>query len=230
MEHLHSGHRERVRQRIREHGLDSLQDHEVLEWILFHTIPREDVNALAHRLIYHFGSFHGVLEASFDELMFVDGIGKNTATFLSEFVSVTKRYRLSKEKQNLRKLRDLKDIVAYLRVLFATNPQESLHALFLDKEMHLIRHAVIAGGEFYQVKVDLRLLARETLNTNASYVVLAHNHPSEFVFPSAQDVTQTAEVATTLERIQVNLLDHVIVGKDEVFSMKESGEYSYLFF
>ncbi len=230
MEHLHSGHRERVRQRIREQGVESLQDHEVLEWLLFHTIPREDVNALAHRLIYHFGSFHGVLEASYEELITVDGVGKTTATFLSGFLGIGKRYHLSKEKQNTRRLRDLNDIVAYLRVLFATNPQESLHALFLDENMNLIRHAVIAGGEFFQVKVDLRLLAREALNTNASAVVLAHNHPSEFVFPSAQDVTQTAEVATTLDGIQVKLLDHVIVGTNDVFSMKQSNEYSYLFF
>ncbi len=230
MEHLHSGHRSRIRDRIQKNGVESLQDHEVLEWLLFHTIPREDVNALAHRLIFKFGSFHGVLEASMEELLSVEGVGEITATFLSGLVGVDKRYHLSKEKQNLRKLRDLKDIVAYLRVLFATHPLESLHALFLDEDMHLIRHAEIAGGAFYQVNVDVRLLAKESLNTNAAFVVLAHNHPSEFLYPSAQDVNQTAEVASTLGRIQVKLLDHVIVGTNDVFSMKQSGEYSYLFY
>lgn len=230
MEHLHSGHRGRIRERIRKNGVDSLQDHELLEWLLFHTIPREDVNALAHRLIHQFGSFHGVLEASFQELCSVEGVGEITATFLSECLGVWKRYQTSKEKQKVRRLRNFEDIVAYLRVVFLANPQESLHALFLDENMTLIRDEIIAGGAFYQVDVDFRRLAKESINTNAAYVVLAHNHPSEFLFPSAQDVHQTAEVASVLHRIQVKLFDHIIVGKDDVFSMKNSDEYSYLFY
>ncbi len=230
MEHLHNGHRSRIRERIQAHGLEGLQDHEVLEWLLFHTIPREDVNALAHRLIHKFGSFHGVLEASYEELLSVEGVGGITATFLSEFLNVGKRYQYSKQNQKVRKLRDLNDIVAYLRVVFLTSPQESLHALFLDENMNLIRDEIIAGGAFYQVNVDYRRLAKESLYTNATFVVLAHNHPSEFVFPSAQDINQTAEVASTLSRIRVKLLDHVIVGNDDVFSMKNSKEYSYLFY
>ena len=230
MKHLHSGHRERIRKRIKEFSLDSLQDHEVLEWLLFHTLPREDVNALAHRLIHHFGSFYGVLEATYEDLLAVDGVGEITAVFLSNLLAVEGRYHQSKQKQNVRKFRDLEDIHSYLKVAFVSMPREELHALFLDKDMHLIRDVAIANGTYAQVEVDLRLLTTHCLNTKAVSVVLAHNHPSDFLLPSSQDVHQTTEVAQLLNRLKVNLLDHVIVGSNDTFSMKSSREYSYLFY
>ncbi len=230
MKHLHDGHRERIRKRIQQNGVDSLMDHEVLEWLLFHTIPREDVNALAHRLIHEFGSFHDVLEADYNSLLAVEGVGEVTATFLSGLLGVEKRYHTSKEKQNVRKFRDLKDVLSYLRVTFITENKETLHALLLNKDMHLIRDEVLAQGAMCQVDLDLRTLTAHCLNTKATYLVLAHNHPSGFALPSSQDLHQTAEIVTVLQRLDVKLLDHIIITGNDVYSMRDSTEYSYMFF
>ncbi len=230
MNSLHDGHRERMRERIEKSGLDSLQDHEVLEWLLFYTIPRGDVNALAHRLIKEFGSFHDVLDADFQSLLGVPGVGEKTALFLGNLSKINNRYIRSKQNQNVRKFRNLQDVANYVRVAFVNEQEERMHALVLNSEMHLIRDEVVSHGLFSQVPLDLRRLAVCCLNTKATSVVLAHNHPSNILFPSTADIQQTQSVATMLKQLQVSLLDHFIVGTDGVYSLRDSKDTSYLFF
>ena len=74
-ENLHANHRARMQERVDRDGLDSLAEHEALEYLLFLSIPRADTNELAHRLINHFGDFCKVMEAEPDELMQVEGVG-----------------------------------------------------------------------------------------------------------------------------------------------------------
>ena len=88
---VHAGHRSRVRQRFLEFGGEQLQDHQLLELILFYAIPQRDVNPLAHELIGRFGSLQGVLEASREELKETVGITDNTVALLKLFPEVTRR-------------------------------------------------------------------------------------------------------------------------------------------
>ena len=79
---VHDGHRQRIRARFLEHGLDNFEDHEALELLLSYTQPRKDVNPLAHRLIEHFGSFDAVFDAPIEELVKIDGIGESAAAMI----------------------------------------------------------------------------------------------------------------------------------------------------
>ena len=76
---VHEGHRARKKEQFRAHGLDAFADHEALELMLFYAIPQRNVNPLAHALLERFGSFHGVLEASEEELCRVEGVGEYAA-------------------------------------------------------------------------------------------------------------------------------------------------------
>ena len=72
MENIHEGHREKLRNRfINEKGFEHFEDHQILEFLLFYTFPQKDTNPLAHRLLEHFGSLKGVLEARPEQLMAV---------------------------------------------------------------------------------------------------------------------------------------------------------------
>ena len=84
----HSGHRKRMRERFLRDGIDSLQDHEVLELLLFYAIPRQDTNELAHRLLTKFRTLSGVFDAPIEELKRVEGIGGTTAVFLKTYPEV----------------------------------------------------------------------------------------------------------------------------------------------
>ena len=90
---MHDGHRKRLRAEIRENGISgAMPDHKVLEFLLFYAIPRKDTNELAHLLLNRFGSLKGVLNASYEELLTVDGINESSATFLSVLVPIFQRY------------------------------------------------------------------------------------------------------------------------------------------
>ena len=95
---VHDGHRERLKARYLEHGLDNFNDINVLELLLFYAIPRADTNLIAHELLNRFGSLSGVLEASIQELQNVSGIGENSALLLSLIPQVSRRYMIDKTK------------------------------------------------------------------------------------------------------------------------------------
>ena len=102
---LHAGHRARVRQRFLTGGLDSFQDHEVLEFLLFYAVPRRDVNEMAHMLMERFGSLTGVLDASEEDLCTVPGVGPHIAHFLTlipEVMTQMSRHTFSEEAPILR--------------------------------------------------------------------------------------------------------------------------------
>ena len=84
---VHDGHRQRMKKRFLEHGLDNFDDVNVLELLLFYAQPRQDTNAMAHALLDRFGSLSAVLEASPSELQTVSGIGGNAAALLRAGIS-----------------------------------------------------------------------------------------------------------------------------------------------
>ncbi len=228
---LHDGHRERMRQRLLKNGMNSFADHEVLEWLLFHSIPRGDTNPIAHVLINTFGSLAGVLEASYDELMKVEGVGQTTALFLSNYRSVYQRYLFDRQGNQKRTFHDLETIAEYVTVTFMNYQVEVLHAIFLTSTFQLIRNEMISSGTPTSVRMDMRKFIELCLSTKATFVVLAHNHPSGLLLPSAQDVQTTIAAAEQLHRLDVHLMDHLIIGveKREFVSMASSPEHSYIF-
>ncbi len=226
---MHDGHRDRMRQRLKAGGLQGFQDHEILEWMLFCTIPRGDVNPLAHQLIQKFGSLSGVLEASVDSLMTVKGVGESTALFLANYLSVYERYLHDSRKKRNNHFTCLDDIAEYFRVSFIHSTNEELHALLLGPNLHVIREEVLAVGSLRSVNADVRRLAEAGLNAKATYVVLAHNHPSGILLPSERDVSVTIQIAELLKTLEIRLLDHLIIGKEDYLSMARSKETSYIF-
>ncbi len=99
---IHSGHRSRLKEITAKTGLENMPEHQVLEFLLTFVIPRKDTNPIAHNLIKSFGSLSGVLEASSNDLVKVDGIGKKTADFLSCLPEIFSCYRISKGKEKPR--------------------------------------------------------------------------------------------------------------------------------
>ena len=96
---IHENHRARMQERVAHNGMESLAEHEVLEYMLYLAIPRQDTNPLAHRLIDHFGSFCRVMEATPQELMQVKGVGPRSAQLISDIMEVGRYYAVKKRKK-----------------------------------------------------------------------------------------------------------------------------------
>ena len=128
---IHKDHRQRLRDRFLKEGLDNFDELYVLELLLFYCIPRVDTNPIAHRLLDYFGSLNNVLNATAEELEKVEGIGKNTSTFLSLITQVGRYYQV-KQTNPGKILRTIDQCGNYLVPYFFGREQETVFMLCLD--------------------------------------------------------------------------------------------------
>lgn len=226
MANIHEGHRVRMRERIEKSGLDSLQYHEILEYVLFPFVPMRDTNEIAHNLISRFGSFANVLNADYEELMSVCGVTKNAAVFLSSVPDLCRKYHASFSETKVN-LKGRKEIREYLRSFFLCRPKEAVFVVALDVHNSLIGVFEIAEGWADSVNCAAREVVDVALRTNACSVVVAHNHPSGAAVPSQADYLLTNAIACALELIGINFFDHMIFAADEMFSFEANGLFEH---
>lgn len=222
---VHDGHRDRLRQRFLEDGLDSFTDVQVLELLLYYCIPRRDTNLIAHELIGHFGSLSQVLEAPVGELCKVDGIGERAAIFLRVITQAGRRYMMDRASK-VTILPTLESCGRYLQSFFFGRSVETVYLLCLDGKCKVLCCKKIAEGDVNSTSLSVRKIVETALNSNATSVVLAHNHPGGLAIPSGADVQVTKRIAAALQAVDVYFLDHVLVADDDYVSLAQSG-YSF---
>lgn len=226
--HPHEKHRERMRNLFLQSGLDGFSDHNVLELLLFYTIPKGDTNVTAHNLIDAFGSLQGVLDAPVEELVKVKGVGQYTATFLTMLPQLSRKYYAGKTPDDI-SLDDRVGIQNYVRSLFVGETGECVYLLSFSSGGKKLNCNKIALGTLAKVQLDLRTLLETAFRSNAVHVVLAHNHPDGIAAPSSEDVVSTRNIANTFASVNIHLADHIIVADNECFSMAENTRFKPIF-
>lgn len=207
---MHQGHRERMRQRIAKNGLDSLAEHEILEYLLYFIHPRGNTNDIAHRLLAAFHSLHNVLDAETEALCQVEGVGFKTAQFLSELPALFRCYQRSRQEGSVY-FCSLTQVVEWLTPNFYGAKGEMTVLLCLDPDYNLIHEERWDQGGPEQCPVNIRELVSVALRYNAARVVFSHNHLTNICRPSGEDVIFTTDLKVALERMEIELLDHVII-------------------
>ena len=218
---LHDGHRQRCKRRYLAAGAEGMDDHQLLELLLFFAIPRQDTNETAHRLVRQFGSMQGVLRASADELMTVDGVGENAAVLLRLAGDMALRARCSAMPQTV--LNSTERTGVYFMELLADEKKELLYQVCLDGKGKLLSCKQLSQGSADCTALSVRQVVENALLSDASAVVLAHNHPSGVALPSENDRAVTLWVRDALKAIDIRLLDHIIVADGDFVSMNQSG-------
>ena len=219
---IHNGHRQRMRDRFLADGLDGFSEHEVLEMLLYYCIARKDTNEIAHALINEFGSFARVLEAPIHELEKVPGMGHSAAVYL-HFMSASSRYYRTNRVKHMKVLDSFEACTAVLDPYFDGRRNEAVFMLCLDAKCQLLGCKLVGEGSINSAGVPVRKIVEAALSTNASSVVLAHNHPSGIAIPSGDDVRTTQMIAEALRTVDVHLIDHLVFSDDECVSMCQSG-------
>jgi len=220
---LHAGHRERLRRRFLEEGLDNFEDYQVLELLLFQVIPRKDTNPVAHRLIQRFGSLSAVLEADTKDVASIEGIGEKAAIFLSMIPQVTRRYFHDRVARDRPRLSSSEAVAEYLIPLMAGRSEEVFYLLCLDTQCHVVYPALLSEGTIKEAAVYPRHVVEEAIRHRAASVVFAHNHPSGAVTPSPQDHQLTRVLVQALGPLDVKVLDHIIVAGNQIYSFAREG-------
>jgi len=219
---LHNAHRERMRERVVREGIDSLEDHEALEVLLYNVFRRGDTNELAHKLIKHFGSLAGVYDAGIGALMKVDGIGFLSAFALSNMTGHYRKYAQSR--LGKRTVLDTEERLAkYLHSYFKGRTNEVAYLLTLDTGYRKLLCVELAEGSFDHVDIEPQKIIEIVARRSCKYAVLAHNHTSDIALYSGVDLTTTRKVQTILSMLHVTLLDHLIFDEDDYVSMAQSG-------
>jgi DNA repair protein RadC len=223
VENLHTGHRERLRKRFLEEGLDNFEDHQVLELLLFQVILRGDTNPIAHRLIMRVGSLSAVLEADPQDVASVEGIGEKAASFLAMIPQVTRRYFHDRVLRDRPKLNSSEAVEDYLIPLMAGRPEEVFYVLCLDTQCRVVYPALISEGTVKEAVVYPRHVVEEAIRHRAASVVFAHNHPAGTTKPSQQDHKLTKILVQALGPLDIKVLDHIIVAGNQAFSFAREG-------
>ena len=217
-EHFH-GHRQRVRERFEESGGRGFRDYELLELLLFQSIPQADTKALAKRLVDEFGSFAEVLGASAQKLGQVPGIGRTTAINL-KVVHASAQRLLHGAVAKREVLSSWTALLDYCRAAMAFGEREQFRILFLDKRNALIADELQQEGTVDHTPVYPREVVRRALELSATAVILVHNHPSGDPTPSAADIAMTRQIVEVARPLGIAVHDHVIVGRNGHVSMK----------
>ena len=219
---VHKGHRERLKQRFLEEGLDNFTDIQVLELLLFYAIPQKDTNPIAHALLDRFGSLSQVLDASAEELRKVSGISDHSATLLTLVTQIARYYQVDAS-QRVESLTTLDACGAYLVPRFFGRNKETVFLLCLDAKCKVLGCKEIGEGSVNSASISVRKVVETALAANATTVILAHNHPSGVALPSTEDVQTTRRIAAALSAVEIHLADHMVVAEGDYVSMVQSG-------
>lgn len=217
-----------MREKYRAAGLDAFSSHEVIELLLFYANKRSDTNPVAHRLIERFGSLPAVLEAEYDDLIKVDGVGDTAATLITLMPHLFRRYT-SEKAEKIKTVRSFEDLKAYLMPRFYGINIERVALLCLDSQGRINNFVFVTEGSLNLAQIDMRKIAQLALQNNAESIVLVHNHPGGVASPSRSDVETTSMLVKSMGLINVRVVDHIIISDEDVFSMASSEKFSPMF-
>lgn len=210
------------RERLIELGPAALSDTEMIALVLGSGLPDHDVFNIASVLLERFGSLRGLLDATYADLDGLRGIGPAKKAQLLAIMEMARRSLVAKLRE--RSLMNSPEAVEnYLRLRIGGRPQEVFVSLYLDARHRLIHCEDSAQGTLTRMAVYPREIARRALSLNAASLIVAHNHPSGVVEPSASDCRLTRTLRDTLALIDVQLVDHLVIGADKVYSFARAG-------
>jgi DNA repair protein RadC len=215
-----AGHRDRIRKKYLDHGLDVFKDYEVLELLLTFAISRGDVKPQAKKLIECFGSFRGVLDASDEELLAIKGIGESSLAHIRFIKDAGARYLVQASNLNSDRV-DFKKLADYCRLQMGDLPDEEFHMFSLNSQFVLIKEDVLSKGTINQAAVYPRKVIELALKNKAALLVFCHNHPDGSLEPSEYDKTLTRALQLAAKTVSIDIYDHLIVSRRNCYSFRE---------
>ncbi len=220
-ESLHEKHRERLKEKFLEFGLDGIEEHELLELLLYYAVPRQNTNEIAHRLINEYGKLSDILEADVSNLMQIKGISKHSATLFKLILACINKY-LNEQNDIANAMLTPQNINIYIKNLFYGHTNEVAYAVLLDSDCIVKKVKKLSQGTVNAAPLYTREVVKLAVNEKYPYVILAHNHPNGSAMPSKADFERTKAIELALNFIDVRLVDHIIVSGEEVISLAKN--------
>jgi DNA repair protein RadC len=213
---------ERPRERLRSYGEAALSTAELLAIILRVGITGENVLDVASRLLSQHGGLVGLARLNFDELCATRGLGEAKAAQLRAALELGRRLAASTPEERPL-IREPKDVAHLLQSEMQLLDQEQLRVLVLNTKNQVLAIPTISSGTVNQSQVRPAEVFRPAVRANAPSIIVVHNHPSGDPTPSREDVSVTRELVAAGKLLDVELLDHIVIGHGRFISLKDRG-------
>jgi DNA repair protein RadC len=213
---------ERPRERLASHGAQALSNAELLAILLRVGVPGENAVQVGQRLLQEMGGLHGIHRSSYDEVCRCHGIGPAKASQILAAIELGRRLAIEapEERPAIHSPSDAADLVLYE---MGALEQEELRVFLLDIRNRVDRILTVYKGSLNTSQVRVGELFKMAIRANAAAIILVHNHPSGDPSPSPDDVTLTRAVVQAGKLLDVDVLDHLVIGKGSYVSLKEKG-------
>ena len=221
---LHANHRQRVRARfIKDGNLDSFEQHQVLELLLFYAIPRRDTNELAHKLLNEYGSLYTLMNAKPEDIVKRCKVSEQTAVLISMIPFVCRKFLGSALDGEKVLINSFSAAYNYFESVLSGQTFESFYMLCLDLNKKVKKLVKISDGVTNSSPVYMEKVVGDALLHRASFVIIGHNHPNGSKKPSSADVEVTMKITNALAHVNIQVLDHIIICGDDCFSFARKG-------
>ncbi|HNS16103.1 MAG TPA: DNA repair protein RadC [Syntrophorhabdaceae bacterium] len=215
---------ERPRERLIRFGADKLSSQELLALVAGRGVPGRSVMTIAQELLARFGSIQGISNATIEELSRIKGIGTAKAAQLKAVFELGKRQELERETNyESYDIRDPQGVVRAVRKTIKDKAKEHFKLILLNTRNKIIGLSTVSIGTLNASLVHPREVFKDAIRHSASSVVVAHNHPSGNPEPSEEDVKITRRLVESGKILGIEVLDHIIIGKDAFVSLKTKG-------
>ncbi|AUH70927.1 RadC family protein [Legionella sainthelensi] len=207
-----------LREKLLTYGPQSLSDIELLAVFINSDNKTNSCMQLACDLLIHLGDLRAILNADTQSFNQIQGLGEVQYVQLQAVKEICRRsdfIQIQKETQ----ITNSKQTYAYLKKRLRDYKNETFVALFLDNQHRIIAYDELFSGTINTATIHPRPIIERVLRLNAAALILAHNHPSGVSDPSPQDIAVTERMREALELVDVRLLDHIIIGDNEVYSI-----------
>ena len=211
---------DRPREKMVKLGPGALTDSELLAILLRTGIKGENVVALSQRLLTDFGGLTGLSRVPMSELCELRGVGEAKAAQLKAALEIGRRLLLAEPDQRLQ-VRSPGDLANPLILEMSGLEQENLKLVMLDNKNRVLRMQTVYVGTINSSQVRIGEVFREAIRQNAASIIVAHNHPSGDPTPSPEDVRVTEEMIEAGKLLEIELLDHLVIGHQRFVSLRE---------
>ncbi|GHT95693.1 DNA repair protein RadC [Alphaproteobacteria bacterium] len=215
------GHRKRLKKRFST-SAPYLPDYEILELLLFYVLARKDTKKLSKDLLEQFKSLRSIVYAEDTELKKVPGIGESATTLFAAIREIFNRIH-KEQVVECESISSSDQVISYYANLLGNEKREQLRMMFLNNKNKLISDDLLQTGTINHTAIYPREIIQRALEYGASAMIMVHNHPSGDPQPSRQDIIITKMIKDIAQKLDILLLDHLIIGKNGSKSLKEMG-------
>lgn len=213
---------EQPRERLRDYGPAALSDAELLAILLRVGVEGTNVLQLAQQLLTERGGWPGLLRADYHDLCARHGIGQAKAATLKAALEIGRRLLLSEQAERYQ-IKSPTDAAQLLMLEMGHLDQEHLRTVLLDTKNRVQAVATIYIGSLNSSVVRVGEVFKSALKHNSAALIVAHNHPSGDPTPSPEDVLVTREIVSAGKLLDIEVLDHLVIGQGRFVSMREKG-------